>query len=94
MEMKGTAHAQREELSGAPFLALQFWELEMAGDGSGPGSVLWHRLSSPTFSVGSSPVPRVVGEGVKVPCGVRYEQTQAPFQGQDGLGCCGGRDAP
>lgn len=42
---------------GAPFLSLQFGELEMTVDGSGPGCVLWLRLSSPAFSVRSSPAP-------------------------------------
>lgn len=77
MGMTGTAYTQHEELSGAPFLALQLWEPEVAVDGSGPGSVLRLRLSSPTISGGSSPVPLLVGEGVKVPWRVRCEQTQS-----------------
>lgn len=35
---------------------------------------VWLGPSSPTFSVGSSPARRVVGEGVKVPCRARWEQ--------------------
>jgi len=98
-----TCCGQREESpypaggqSGAPFLSLQFWELELAVDGSGPSCVLRLGPSSPTFSVGSSPAPRVVGEGLKVPCRARREQpADIPplLQGQDGPGSSRARGA-
>lgn len=49
MDMEGTPHTQHE--------GSQFWKLEVIVGESGPGCVLWLRLSSPTFSVGSSPAP-------------------------------------
>lgn len=57
--------------------------------------MLWLRLSSPTFSVGSSPAP-VSWERVKVPCRARWEQPAGitPWlQGQSGAGSSGVRDA-
>lgn len=48
-DTEGTPHTQHEDG--------QVWELEVIVGGSGPGCVLWLRLSSPTISVGSSPAP-------------------------------------
>lgn len=49
MDTEGTPHTQHK--------GGQFWQLEVIVGASGPGWVLWLRLSSATFSVGSSPAP-------------------------------------